>query len=206
VATGSGSSPSRWSVSVSSSGERWAAVPTAPEIFPKAIPAKARASRSCWRPSSAYHESIFRPKEVGSACTPWVRPTQTVPRCSNASARARAPSARRVSKIGGRARSRVSACAVSTRSLEVMPQCSQAFSSPRLSPTAVRKARTSWCSVLSSSSIRATVNRAFRRAASAVPAGAIPAPSSVSRCASSTSSQIPKRDSSSKRRPSAGRV
>ena len=68
-----------------------AKVPTAPESLPTA--ASPNASRSRFRLRSASNAKPARrsPNVVGSAWTPWVRPTQSVSACS----RARATSASR---------------------------------------------------------------------------------------------------------------
>ena len=56
-------------------------MPTAPEILPTRTASRARRRRSRSRPSSAYHSASFRPKVIGSACTPCVRPIIGVRRC-----------------------------------------------------------------------------------------------------------------------------
>ena len=62
----------------STNGGIFAKVPTAPLIFPASTPFAARSKRSTLRFISAYHKANFKPKVVGSACTPWVRPIITV--------------------------------------------------------------------------------------------------------------------------------
>ena len=78
VDAGAAASPRSRQTSSSSSGSTWAKLPTAPEILPTAITARARRRRSRLRPASAYHTATLRPKVMGSACTPWVRPIITV--------------------------------------------------------------------------------------------------------------------------------
>ena len=86
-ATGAGSSPSRWQTSASIDGGRCANVPTAPDSLPTETVTRARRTRSTSRDTSAYHSASFRPKVIGSACTPCVRPIIGVSRCSNARSR-----------------------------------------------------------------------------------------------------------------------
>ena len=59
-------------------------MPTAPDSLPTAITSRARVRRATSRVSSAYHSASFRPKVIGSACTPCVRPIIGVRRCSSA--------------------------------------------------------------------------------------------------------------------------
>src|SRR5439155_1628340 len=87
VDTGAASSPSSPHTSVSSSGSTWAKFPTAPESFPTATVARARRRRSRFRCAYVNHTAAFSPKLVGSACTPWVRPTVRVSLWRSASAR-----------------------------------------------------------------------------------------------------------------------
>ena len=77
-------SPSRSSTRASKSGPSVAYVPTAPEIAPPMICANARSSRSALRCASIAKPASLRPNDVGSACTPWVRPTHSVSACSRA--------------------------------------------------------------------------------------------------------------------------
>jgi hypothetical protein len=58
----------------STSGPDATALPTAPEIFPTAICRAAWPKRSRLRRFSANQLATFRPKVIGSACTPCVRP------------------------------------------------------------------------------------------------------------------------------------
>ena len=57
-------------------------VPTAPESLPTATRVRAACNRSSARPNSSYIKAIFRPKVVGSAWIPWLRPTVGVSLCS----------------------------------------------------------------------------------------------------------------------------
>ena len=71
-------------------------MPTAPEIAPTEAWANARSRRSALRSASKAKPASLSPNDVGSAWTPWVRPTQSVPACSrarsaSAAAKARAP-------------------------------------------------------------------------------------------------------------------
>ena len=76
--------PSSRQACSSTAGGRWAKVPTAPEIFPTAMVARARTSRSRPRRSSSYQMASLCPKDIGSAWMPWLRPIITVRRCSKA--------------------------------------------------------------------------------------------------------------------------
>ena len=119
---GAASSPRRRQASSSTSGSTWAKVPTAPESLPTRTVSRARRRRSRLRPASAYQRAALRPKTMGSAWMPWVRPTQRVSRCRSASA----ASAPRGSARGPRAGDRRpcwswSASAVSTTSEDVRP-------------------------------------------------------------------------------------
>ena len=124
VETGSRCSPSRASTRSSNCGEVAAYVPTAPEIAPTATCAIARSSRSTLRRASIAKPASFSPNVVGSACTPCVRPMQTVStcsraRCESASASSRAP----VRTISPAARSCRPGCVehVAERQAEVNP-------------------------------------------------------------------------------------
>jgi hypothetical protein len=83
-----------------------------------------------------------------------------------------------------------SAWAVSTTSDEVSPKCSQRAAGPTFSATAVVKAITSCCVVLSISSMRAMSNAARARSSRAASAGTSPASAIASVAASSTSSHV----------------
>jgi hypothetical protein len=98
--------PSRARTRSSKSGEVGEYVPTAPEIAPTAAPAKACSRRVALRSASKAKPASLIPNVVGSAWTPWVRPTQSVCACS----RARCASGRRVrGRPRGRARRRAAA-------------------------------------------------------------------------------------------------
>ncbi|MPN03707.1 hypothetical protein SDC9_150939 [bioreactor metagenome] len=66
----------------STNGGMFAKVPTAPLIFPASTPFAACSKRSMLRFISEYIVASFKPNVVGSACTPCVRPMQTVFLCS----------------------------------------------------------------------------------------------------------------------------
>ena len=79
------------------------------------------ASLACSRPSSAYQPAAFKPKVIGSAWMPWLRPTIGVCRCSTASLRATSASpATSLSTTAVASRS-TAALAVSSRSELVSP-------------------------------------------------------------------------------------
>ena len=71
-------SPSFSQTDSSIQGGTVAWVPTAPEILPTAICALASARRARLRRVSSTQPASFSPKLVGSAWTPWLRPTQSV--------------------------------------------------------------------------------------------------------------------------------
>ncbi len=123
VETGSTPRPRSRHTSSSISGSTCANWPTAPDSLPTATASRARRSRSRFRPASTYQTATFIPNVVGSACTPWVRPTISVSLCRTASA----PSARRSRSCPCRRRSiasrSCSAVAVSQTSLVVRPMC-----------------------------------------------------------------------------------
>ena len=66
----------------STNGGMLAKLPTAPEILPASTPAAACSKRSILRFISLYQVANLRPKVVGSACTPCVRPIMIVNLCS----------------------------------------------------------------------------------------------------------------------------
>ena len=66
----------------STKGGMLAKFPTAPEIFPASTPLAANSKRSILRFISLYQVASLRPKVVGSAWTPWVRPIMMVILCS----------------------------------------------------------------------------------------------------------------------------
>jgi len=83
-------------------------VPTAPESFPTEITSRARRRRTTFLRISSAHRAILRPKVIGSAWMPWVRPIITVSLCSKALFRSasKTPCASRMR--------RVSACRICT--------------------------------------------------------------------------------------------
>ena len=119
--TGAGSRPSRAQTAASIEGPRWAKVPTAPESLPTLMTARARRTRSMSRPVSAYQTASLRPNEIGSACTPCVRPIIGVWRCSSALARMASDRAASPSRIRSHASRICRAWAVSITSEEVRP-------------------------------------------------------------------------------------
>ena len=84
VETGSGTSPICAATCASTAGSTLAKVPTGPEIAQVAISRRAACSRSAARANSAWWPASLSPKLVGSAWTPWLRPTQRVCLCSKA--------------------------------------------------------------------------------------------------------------------------
>ena len=58
--------------------------PRRPDSAPTDAPATARSRRRRLRSASNAKPASFTPNVVGSACTPWVRPTHSVPACSRA--------------------------------------------------------------------------------------------------------------------------
>ncbi len=121
VAAGSAVSPSASQTWRSTSALTLAWLPTAPEILPTAIRSPARCSRSASRSSSANQPAALKPKVIGSAWTPWLRPTMGVDRCCSASRRT--ISSRRASSVATTAVAsrRVTAVAVSSTSELVRP-------------------------------------------------------------------------------------
>src|SRR2546422_865793 len=163
VDTGAASSPSSPHTSVSSSGSTWAKFPTAPESFPTATAARARHRRSRFRCASVYHTAAFSPKLVGSAWTPWVRPTVRVSLWRSASARS-AFRRRSCPAMRRSAASRSwSASAVSQTSLVVRPIWTKRESGPSCSSRLVRSAIISCLTRSWMARIRATSTRAVWR-------------------------------------------
>ncbi len=83
---GAGSSPSRSHATRSTSGSIAAYCPTAPDNLPTRSPSSARSMRTRSRSSAKAQPTSLSPNVVGSAWTPWVRPMQSVSRCSSARA------------------------------------------------------------------------------------------------------------------------
>ena len=128
----------------SADGGTVACVPTAPLILPTLIEAVAAVRRARPRRTSSTQRVSIRPKVIGSAWMPCVRPTISVRLCSRAFA-TRTASSRAISACNSAAASRsCSDVAVSQTSDEVSPRCTQRASSPRESETERRKAVTSW--------------------------------------------------------------
>jgi hypothetical protein len=206
VATGSPVRPRRASTAVSIPGSRWAKVPTAPESLPTATVSRARSTLTRCRVISACQRASFRPKVIGSACTPWERPIITVSLCSKARRR-------RTTSSPSRSRSRRSAAAVSWRasavsrtSLEVRPMWMKRASGPTCSATLVRNAMTSCFTSCSMASMRAASKRAFRRMVRSARFGIRPRRASSSHRAISTRSQALYLASGVQRSPISGRV
>ena len=195
-ATGSGARPSEPSAVTSTSGSKCASVPTAPLNLPVAQPSSAVSRRSSPRPSSSLHSRHLSPNVIGSACTPWLRPTWGVFRCACASVHA----ARRT-RATPAASKRPASCtwqasAVSTRSDEVSPACTWRASSPTDSASMLRKAITSCCTSASIACMRGASIRAAARMRATVPRGTSPRASRAPVAASSTSSQSSSRRAS----------
>src|SRR5436190_1314791 len=79
---GSTRRPKRPQTSSSRSGGTVAWEPTGPEILPTAICSFACVRRWMLRRISSYQAASLRPREVGSAWTPWLRPRQPVFLCA----------------------------------------------------------------------------------------------------------------------------
>jgi len=133
----------------------------APEKLATAAVARAASSRCSARPNSSYISASFKPKVVGSAWMPWLRPIMGVSWYFFALAamilRSALTSAIRMSADC----TICTAKAVSTMSLLVRPKWSQRLAgAPMFSATLVVKAMTSWLSVRSSSLQRSTLKAA----------------------------------------------
>ncbi len=104
------------------SGPRAAPVPTAPDILPTRIRGVTSRSRCLCRSASDAKTAILRPKVIGTAAWPWVRPSMTVRLCFAASfARAARRASRSSARIPIASRS-WRAVAVSEMSLLVAPR------------------------------------------------------------------------------------
>ena len=146
------------------------------------------------------------PKVIGSAWTPWVRPTMTVRRCSSARRfrTSRIPSTR--CRIRSAERTRRVASAVSTTSELVSPKWIQRPSAPTCSAMDWVKATTSCWTVFSISWMRAMSKPARSRMATAASSGTIPSAAIASAAATSTSIQEAKSASSVQIAPISGRT
>jgi hypothetical protein len=142
------------------------------------------------------------PNVVGSACTPCVRPTQTVSTCARAWS-ASAPTSSRApwTTISPAARS-CSASAVSRTSDDVSPKWIQRPAGPALALSTSTNAATSWSVTRSRSRTASTLNVAARIAARSSAEG----PGISSQAATSTSRQVSIRASSDQSAPIAARV
>src|SRR4030066_671088 len=78
VETLSGFRPNFLQTNSSTLGLMWAKFPTDPAILPTEIDCMACCNLSWFLCISSYHKANFKPKEVGSACTPWVLPIMGV--------------------------------------------------------------------------------------------------------------------------------
>ena len=202
VETGSPSRPSPSSTRASKSGPSEAYVPTAPEIAPVAACSKARSRRSALRWASSAKPASLSPKLVGSAWTPWVRPTHSVSACALACSASAAASARAPARIGSPARLSCSASAVSSTSEDVSPKWIQRPAGPADAASTSTKAATSWSVTRSRSCTASTVNVEARIASRSSAVG----PSSASAAATSTSRQASILAWSVQTAPSSGRV
>ena len=150
--TGATSRPRWWHTRSSICGGIVAWVPTAPDILPTRTDSRAAVIRSRCRRSSSHHRANFSPKVIGSACTPWVRPTISVSlwqiACSLTASMALSIS--RSSRSA--AATNCKAWPVSSMSEDVIPRWSQRPSGPRVSVIDLRNAVTS-CRVVSKISI-----------------------------------------------------
>ena len=177
-------------------------MPTAPEIAPTAAAANAASSRSALRCASIAKPASLRPNEVGSACTPCVRPTHSVSACSRARSASTRASSFAPGTITSPARRSCSASAVSSTSEEVSPKWIQRPAGPADADSTSTNAATSWSVTASRSRTASTVKVAARIASRSASAG----PSSASAAATSTSRHAVMRASSVQISPSSGRV
>ena len=132
---------------------------------------RALAGARALRCASKAKPASLTPKVVGSACTPWVRPTHSVSTCSRARAASAATSSRApATRTSPTARS-CSASAVSSTSEEVSPKWIQRPASPAEAASTSTNAATSWSVTRSRSSTASTVNVAARIASSSASVG-----------------------------------
>ena len=146
--------------------------------------------RSMFLKVSEYQSRSFRPKVVGSAWTPWVRPMVGV--CLNSTARLFSTSASfwRPSRRTAEACFSCTLRPVSFTSVEVRPIWMYLASSPTCSPTLVRKAIMSWLISLSISWMRSTSKSAFALMTSTASFGMRPSSALASQAAISTFSMV----------------
>src|SRR5215207_9907746 len=185
VATSAGARPSATAAVSSTDGSSEEYVPTAPETLATATADRARRSRSRDRAAPKARSASRWPKTSGSACTPWVRPTRSVSRCSSALSRRVATSASALASSRSVASTSCTASAVSSRSEEVRPKWTYAAASRGLvlSAQADRKAMTSCWVTSSMAATAAGVGGRAARTGSTAESGTVPAAA----CASSTS-------------------
>ena len=177
-------------------------MPTAPLIAPTLACANARSRRSALRCASKAKPASLSPNVVGSAWTPWVRPTHTVSACSRARAASAATSSRAPATTISPAACSCRARAVSSTSEEVSPKWIQRPPGPALAWRTSTKAATSWSVTRSRSLTASTVKVAPRIASRSASVG----PSISSLAATSTRRHASMRASSVQMAPSAGRV
>ena len=131
----------------------------------------ARRRRSALRSASKAKPASLTPKVVGSAWTPWVRPTQSVPACSRARAASVATSSSAPARTTSPAAFSCSASAVSRTSEEVRPKWIQRPAGPAEAASTSTNAAMSWSVTFSRSLTASTVNVAARIASSSSSVG-----------------------------------
>ena len=127
--------------------------------------------RSALRWASMAKPASFNPNEVGSAWTPCVRPTHSVPACSRARSASAAASSRAPGTITSPARRSCRASAVSSTSDEVRPKWIQRPAGPADPLRTSTKAATSWSVTASRSFTASTVKVAPRIASRSASGG-----------------------------------
>ena len=152
--TGAGRNPNFVQTVFSTCGGTCANVPMAPESFPTATSSPAAINRLRWRVNSSYQIAIFSPKEMGSPCIPWDRPTMTVSLCLRACVWNTSNAASRSSRMISRASTNWRASPVSNTSEEVNPACKCRALVPACSAIDSKKAMTSCLVTRSISAIR----------------------------------------------------
>ena len=146
--------------------------------------------RSMLRRVSLYHSSSFRPKVVGSACTPWVRPMVGTYLNSTARRFNTSASFSRSFRMTSEACFTCTLRPVSFTSVEVRPIWMYFASSPTYSATADKNAMISWLISLSISWMRSTSKFAFALMTSTASLGMRPSSALASQAAISTSSIV----------------